>query len=139
MFSIVNQLMALNCLPPLRVVHTSKSHHGQIYIPEVGPCMQHSTLSSLSFSCQTQKHCGHALKTCCWQVNYCIMVLTIGVVLGFRDSVHLSSAYGVSTASPQICRVCCALWALSLQGFSVWFALQIILPRLLDVCMQGWR
>ena len=53
MFSIVNQLMALNCLPPLRVVHTSKSHHGQIYIPEVGPCMQDSTLSSLPLSCRT--------------------------------------------------------------------------------------
>ena len=33
------------------------------------------------------------------------MVLTIGVVLGFRDSVHLSSAYGASAGL-----VCCTLW-----------------------------
>jgi len=36
-FSITNQLMALNCLPPLKVVHTSTSHHGQIFVPEVSP------------------------------------------------------------------------------------------------------
>ena len=34
-FSITNQLMALACLPPLKVVHTSKSHHGQIFVPQV--------------------------------------------------------------------------------------------------------
>ncbi|KAG0556711.1 hypothetical protein M758_11G071500 [Ceratodon purpureus] len=34
-FSIISQCMALGCFPRVKVVHTSKNIHGQIYIPEV--------------------------------------------------------------------------------------------------------
>jgi KUP system potassium uptake protein len=34
-FSIINQSMSLSCFPKVRVVHTSNSVEGQIYIPEV--------------------------------------------------------------------------------------------------------
>ena len=34
-FSIANQLMSLNCLPPLKIQHTSPTHFGQIYVPVV--------------------------------------------------------------------------------------------------------
>ncbi|XP_061357598.1 potassium transporter 6-like isoform X1 [Gastrolobium bilobum] len=34
-FSIINQCLALNCFPRVKVVHTSKTIHGQIYIPDV--------------------------------------------------------------------------------------------------------
>lgn len=34
-FSCVKQAMALGCFPRLKVVHTSKRHMGQIYIPVI--------------------------------------------------------------------------------------------------------
>lgn len=34
-FSIINQCLALNCFPRVKVIHTSKKIHGQIYIPDV--------------------------------------------------------------------------------------------------------
>ena len=34
-FSIVSQCCALNCFPPVKIVHTSSRIHGQIYAPEV--------------------------------------------------------------------------------------------------------
>ena len=34
-FSIINQCSSLGCFPRVKVVHTSTSIHGQIYIPEI--------------------------------------------------------------------------------------------------------
>ncbi|KAF7822183.1 potassium transporter 25-like [Senna tora] len=34
-FSIINQCLALNCFPRVKVIHTSKKIYGQIYIPDV--------------------------------------------------------------------------------------------------------
>lgn len=34
-FSVINQCLALNCFPRVKVIHTSKKIYGQIYIPDV--------------------------------------------------------------------------------------------------------
>uniref|UniRef100_A0A0V0H5W9 Putative ovule protein n=1 Tax=Solanum chacoense TaxID=4108 RepID=A0A0V0H5W9_SOLCH len=34
-FAIIQQSLALGCFPRVKIVHTSKKHHGQIYIPEI--------------------------------------------------------------------------------------------------------
>ncbi|THG94247.1 hypothetical protein EW026_g7188 [Hermanssonia centrifuga] len=34
-FSLIQQLIKMHVLPPLRIVHTSETHYGQIYIPAV--------------------------------------------------------------------------------------------------------
>lgn len=34
-FSVIKQTMALGCFPRVKVIHTSKTVHGQIYIPEI--------------------------------------------------------------------------------------------------------
>ncbi|RWR95971.1 NF-X1-type zinc finger protein NFXL1 [Cinnamomum micranthum f. kanehirae] len=34
-FSIINQCLALDCFPRVKVVHTSEKIHGQVYIPDV--------------------------------------------------------------------------------------------------------
>lgn len=34
-FSIISQCRALGCFPRVKIIHTSSSIHGQIYIPEV--------------------------------------------------------------------------------------------------------
>lgn len=34
-FSIINQCLALGCFPRTKVIHTSDTIHGQVYIPDV--------------------------------------------------------------------------------------------------------
>jgi KUP system potassium uptake protein len=34
-FSILSKALSLGCFPRVRVIHTSKHHEGQVYIPEV--------------------------------------------------------------------------------------------------------
>lgn len=34
-FSVIKQCCALNCFPRVKIVHTSSTVHGQIYIPEI--------------------------------------------------------------------------------------------------------
>ncbi|KAK6161532.1 hypothetical protein DH2020_004913 [Rehmannia glutinosa] len=59
-FSIIKQCHALGCFPRVKVVHTSKQIHGQIYIPEI---------------------------------NWILMILTLAVAVGFRDTTTIGNAY----------------------------------------------
>ncbi|KAH6760526.1 hypothetical protein C2S52_008990 [Perilla frutescens var. hirtella] len=61
-FSIVKQSLALGCFPRVTIIHTSSSHQGQVYSPEI---------------------------------NYILMILTVGLVVGFKGGVELANAYGV--------------------------------------------
>ncbi|XP_027108625.1 potassium transporter 26-like [Coffea arabica] len=61
-FSIVKQSLTLGCFPPVKMVHTSSKHEGQVYSPEV---------------------------------NYALMILCVGLVIGFKGGVALANAYGV--------------------------------------------
>lgn len=64
-FSATQQASRLNFLPRLRVLHTSDTERGQVYIP---------------------------------LVNWGLLVLVIALVLGFRHSDSLASAYGIAVA-----------------------------------------
>jgi len=68
-FSLTRQAIQLGYLPRLRIVHTSPTEIGQIYIP---------------------------------QVNYALMIATIGLVLGFRSSSQLAAAYGVAVTTTML-------------------------------------
>ncbi|KAL6528180.1 Potassium transporter 4 [Orobanche hederae] len=65
-FSIIKQCHALGCFPRVKVVHTSKQIHGQIYIPEI---------------------------------NWILMILTLAVAVGFRDTTTIGNAYGIAVMS----------------------------------------
>ncbi len=65
-FSITGQAIQLGYLPRLRVIHTSPTEIGQIYIP---------------------------------QVNWILMLATVGLVLGFHSSSQLAAAYGVAVTA----------------------------------------
>jgi KUP system potassium uptake protein len=68
-FSLTRQAIQLGYLPRLRIIHTSPTEIGQIYIPEV---------------------------------NYALMVTTIGLVLGFQSSSQLAAAYGVAVTTTML-------------------------------------
>jgi KUP system potassium uptake protein len=65
-YSLVQQAMALNILPRMRLLHTSETQSGQIYMP---------------------------------QVNTLLLVAVLVLVVGFRSSAALSSAYGIAVSA----------------------------------------
>jgi KUP system potassium uptake protein len=65
-YTVVHQAAGLGLLPPLRTLHTSRRHFGQIYVPAV---------------------------------NTFLAVAVLVVVLLFRTSSSLASAYGVAVTS----------------------------------------
>lgn len=62
-FSMTRQAVHLGYLPPLKIVHTSHSSRGQVYIPAV---------------------------------NWGLLICVIGLVVAFKSSANLSSAYGIA-------------------------------------------
>jgi KUP system potassium uptake protein len=65
-YSLAQQAMALGVLPRLRLLHTSETQSGQIYMP---------------------------------QVNTMLLVAVLVLVVGFRSSAALSSAYGIAVSA----------------------------------------
>jgi KUP system potassium uptake protein len=68
-FSLTRQAMQLGYIPRMRVVYTSASRMGQIYIP---------------------------------QINWLLMLCTLGLVLGFQRSSKLAAAYGVAVTTTMV-------------------------------------
>ncbi|GLJ15381.1 hypothetical protein SUGI_0252410 [Cryptomeria japonica] len=58
-FSIINQSLALGCFPRVKVVHTSKKIHGQIYIPEINWILMILCLA-VTVGFRDTKHMGNA-------------------------------------------------------------------------------
>lgn len=72
-FSMTQQAIRLGYLPRMRVLHTSASERGQVYVPFV---------------------------------NWLLMIAIIGLVLGFRDSSNLASAYGIAVTGTFVITTC---------------------------------
>lgn len=68
-FSMTHQAIQLGYCPRMGIEHTSASHRGQIYIP---------------------------------QVNWTLMVATVGLVIGFGSSSAIAAAYGIAVSSTMV-------------------------------------
>ena len=68
-FSMTHQAIQLGYCPRMGIEHTSASHRGQIYIP---------------------------------QVNWALMVATVGLVIGFGSSSAIAAAYGIAVSSTMV-------------------------------------
>lgn len=82
-FSVTRQAIQLGFLPRLKILHTSASAAGQIYIPAV---------------------------------NWALLVLVVLLVLGFRQSTSLASAYGIAVTGTMFITTC----MLAVLVFKVW-------------------
>ncbi|XP_020270233.1 potassium transporter 6-like isoform X2 [Asparagus officinalis] len=59
-FSIIKQCLALDCLPRMKVVHTSSEIHGQVYIPDINWILMILSLA-LAFAFGSISHIGYAI------------------------------------------------------------------------------
>lgn len=60
-FSIINQCLALDCFPRVKVVHTSEKIHGQVYIPDINWILM--ILCITTTICFEDKSIGNATGT----------------------------------------------------------------------------
>ena len=82
-YSVTQQAMQLGFVPRLRILHTSETAAGQIYMPGV---------------------------------NWVLLTLVLGLVLGFRESSKLASAYGIAVTGTMFITTC----MLAVLLFQVW-------------------
>ena len=68
-FSMTRQAMLLGYCPRMGVEHTSASHQGQVYIP---------------------------------QINWLLMVVCVGLVIGFGSSTAMAAAYGIAVSATMV-------------------------------------
>ncbi|XP_057983100.1 potassium transporter 4 [Malania oleifera] len=107
-FSIIKQCHALGCFPRVKIVHTSKHIHGQIYIPEINWILMILTLA-ITIGFQDTTIIGNAYGVACMTVmiiTTCLMALVIFFLwqrsfllalvfllfFGFIEGVYLTAA-----------------------------------------------
>ncbi|RDY00928.1 Potassium transporter 1, partial [Mucuna pruriens] len=81
-FSIVSQCCALNCFPPVKIVHTSSRIYGQIYVPEVNWILMCLCLA-VTIGLRDTDMMGHAYGlaiTTVMFVTTCLMTLVMVIV-----------------------------------------------------------
>ncbi|OIT36238.1 PREDICTED: potassium transporter 5-like [Nicotiana attenuata] len=106
-FAIIQQSLALGCFPRVKIVHTSKKYHGQIYIPEINTLLMLAcVVVTLAF--RTTEKLSNAygiavvfvmLLTSCFLVlvmimiwkTHIIFVIVYILVFGTIELVYLSS------------------------------------------------
>ncbi|KAM0879038.1 hypothetical protein ACQ4PT_034494 [Festuca glaucescens] len=106
-FAILSKALSLGCFPRVEVVHTSKKHAGQVYIPEVNFLIgAASIVVTLAF--QTTTNIGNAYGICVVTVfsitthlmtvvmlliwkNQMIYIVAFYVVFGLAEFLYLSS------------------------------------------------
>ncbi len=82
-FSVSQQAVQLGYLPRIRILHTSASAAGQVYVP---------------------------------LVNWALLVLVVLLVLGFKSSGNLASAYGIAVTGTMFITAC----MFGVLTFTVW-------------------
>ncbi|KMZ75484.1 Potassium transporter [Zostera marina] len=108
-FSLVSQCCALNCFPHVKIIHTSKTIYGQIYIPEVNWILMCLCLS-VTIGLRNTNMIGHAYGiavTTVMFVTTCLMSLVIiivwkqrmslsvvfFVIFGFVEGLYISASF----------------------------------------------
>lgn len=104
-FSLTRQAVQLGYLPRLKVMQTSETQFGQIYMPVI---------------------------------NWILMISCIGLVLGFRSSSNLASAYGVAVTTDMVfTTILFAVVALTRWNWSKWIV-GIMILAMLTIDLSFW-
>ncbi|PAN37931.1 hypothetical protein PAHAL_7G133300 [Panicum hallii] len=106
-FAILSKALSLGCFPSVQVIHTSKSHEGQVYIPEVNFLMGLASII-VTITFRTTTEIGNAYGICVvtvfsitthlttivmlliWRKKF-IFVFLFYVVFGSIELIYLSS------------------------------------------------
>lgn len=86
-FAILSKALSLGCFPRVRVVHTSKHHEGQVYIPEVNFLMGLASII-ITITFRTTTEIGNAYGICVVTVfSITTHLMTIVMLLVWRKNI----------------------------------------------------
>ncbi|KAF8017247.1 hypothetical protein BT93_H2439 [Corymbia citriodora subsp. variegata] len=106
-YAIVKQSVVLGCFPHVKVVHTSKDHEGQIYIPEINTLLMLACVG-VTLGFKTTLQLGNAygiavafvftitstflviVMVMIWKINILLIILYV-LTIGLAEYVFLSS------------------------------------------------
>lgn len=98
-FSLIQQLISMDCFPAIRMRHTSSTLAGQVYF-RAPPCSANRLMISWSPSAN---HVQFDYPPSYWPVvaaiNYLLLVAVVAVVAGFGTETALTNAYGFAVSS----------------------------------------
>lgn len=124
-FSLASQGMMLGYLPRMRIIHTSSSQSGQIYIPAMNTLMHLGALLAIGIF-QSSKHLGHAYGLSVAS----LMVITTYLAIKVQHRI-LSTFLLISVMAIEILLACAGMgkflegawytFALALIGFYIMF------------------
>ncbi|XP_070012571.1 potassium transporter 5-like isoform X5 [Nicotiana sylvestris] len=106
-FAIIQQSLALGCFPRVKIMHTSKKHHGQIYIPEINTLLMLAcVLVTLAFRTTEKLSNAYGIAvvfvmvlTSCFLVlvmimiwkTHILLIIAYVLVIGSVELVYLSA------------------------------------------------
>ncbi|CAM0944382.1 unnamed protein product [Alopecurus aequalis] len=135
-FSIIKQCSALSCFPGVKIVHTSSTKHGQIYIPEINWILMILCLA-VTIGFNNTKHLANAQGLAVitvMLVTTCLMSLVI--VLCWNKSIFLALGFLIFFGSIEVLYFSAALVKVH-QGAWVPITLSVIFMIIMSVWHYG--
>ncbi|KAL3359355.1 hypothetical protein AABB24_016095 [Solanum stoloniferum] len=133
-FAIIQQSLALGCFPRVKIVHTSKKHHGQIYIPEINNLLMIAcVLTTIGF--KTTEKLGNAYGIAVVFVMFltsCFLVLVM--ILIWKTNILLIIAYVLIIGSVELVYLSSVLYKFEQGGY-----LPLALAMFLMFVMYVWN
>ncbi|KAE8802466.1 potassium transporter 25 [Hordeum vulgare] len=133
-FSIIKQCSALSCFPGVKIVHTSSTVHGQIYIPEINWILMILCLA-VTISFNNTKHLANAQGLAVitvMLVTTCLMSLVI--VLVWNKSIFIALGFLIFFGSIEV-----LYFSASLVKFHEGAWVPITLSFIFMVVMSVWH
>uniref|UniRef100_A0A3Q7I5N9 Potassium transporter n=1 Tax=Solanum lycopersicum TaxID=4081 RepID=A0A3Q7I5N9_SOLLC len=133
-FAIIQQSLALGCFPRVKIVHTSKKHHGQIYIPEINNLLMIAcVLTTIGF--KTTEKLSNAYGIAVVFVMFltsCFLILVM--ILIWKTNILLIIVYILIIVSVELVYLSAVLYKFEQGGY-----LPVALALFLMFIMYVWN
>nr|XP_016450624.1 PREDICTED: potassium transporter 5-like [Nicotiana tabacum] len=116
-FAIIQQSLALGCFPRVKIVHTSRKHHGQIYIPEINTLLMLAcVLVTLAFRTTEKLSNAYGIAVVFVMVlTSCFLVLVM--IMIWKTHILLIIAYVLVIGSVELVYLSAVLYKFDQGGY----------------------
>ncbi|KAL4353088.1 hypothetical protein GQ457_06G029840 [Hibiscus cannabinus] len=116
-FSIVHQSLSLGCFPRVKVVHTSASHEGQVYIPEINYLLMFACVA-VTFGFKTTVKIGNAYGIAVvFVMTLTSSLLVLIMIMIWKTNIFLVILYAVTIGSVELLYLSSVLYKFTYGGY----------------------
>ncbi|KAF8017246.1 hypothetical protein BT93_H2438 [Corymbia citriodora subsp. variegata] len=137
-FTIVKQSVALGCFPRVKVVHTSKDHEGQIYIPEINTLLMLACVGvTLGFKTTLQLGNAYGIAVV-FVFNITSIFLVIVMVMIWKTNILLVILYSLTIGLTEFLFLSSVLYKF-IDGGYVPLVFAVVMVTIMLVWNYGYR